>query len=521
MRIGVDVGGTNTDAVLMEGDRVVVAVKHPTTPDVTAGVVAALGEVLATTRADMGVDHPVPVDAVVIGTTHFTNAVIQAHGLTPTACVRLAAPATTALAPGVDWPRRLRKDVLASSHIVPGGFECDGRPIASLDVDGLRRLARQLANAGVGAVAVSAVHSHIDPSHELAAREILGEHIPGADVSLSHEFGRTGLLERENATILNASLRELARRTIDAFESAVRELGVEAPVFLSQNDGTVLSAATAAELPVATFASGPVNSMRGAALLSGLHDCMIVDIGGTTADVGALHQGFPREASMAVDIGGVRTNFRMPDVLSVGVGGGSVVRQDGDIVTVGPDSVGYRLTQDGLVFGGDTLTASDVAVAAGRTRLGRPAAVAPLARSLVEGAVREIDRAVGEAIDRMRTSPHPVPTVIVGGGSVLVGDDLPGVTDIVRPPHFGCANAVGAAIARVGADVERVVSMTDGSRDDIIAQCSDEAIQRCVSAGAFAPSVKIADVEEVGIAYVGGTVRLRVRAVGDLEVAQP
>ena len=87
--------------------------------------------------------------------------------------------------------------------------------------------------------------------------------------------------------------------------------------------------------PVATFASGPTNSMRGAAFLSGLDDCAVVDIGGTTADVGMLQHGFPREAAVAVDIGGVRTNFRMPDVLSLGIGGGSLVRADGE-PTVGP-----------------------------------------------------------------------------------------------------------------------------------------------------------------------------------------
>ena len=87
-----------------------------------------------------------------------------------------------------------------------------------------------------------------------------------------------------------------------------------------------MSADFAEQYPVLTFASGPTNSMRGAAFLSGLKDAMVVDIGGTTSDVGALTHGFPREASVAVDIGGVRTNFRMPDVYSFGLGGGSLVR---------------------------------------------------------------------------------------------------------------------------------------------------------------------------------------------------
>src|SRR5204862_571936 len=126
---------------------------------------------------------------------------------------------------------------------------------------------------------------------------------------------------------------------------------------------------------VSTFASGPTNSMRGAALLSGELDCAVVDIGGTTSDVGVLQCGFPREAAVAVDIGGVRTNFRMPDVLSIGLGGGSVVAGSDCAVTVGPTSVGYRLTEEALVFGGSTPTITDAAVAGRRAEIGDPAAL--------------------------------------------------------------------------------------------------------------------------------------------------
>lgn len=516
MRIGIDVGGTNTDAVLLDGDVVVGAVKQPTTADVTGGVVNALTTLLE--QVDPGAAPPV-IEAVMIGTTHFTNAVVEARRLTPTSCIRLAAPATTALPPGTDWPGHLREAAVFSSHVIGGGHECDGRPIAVLDTAALRTIATELADAGVGAIAVTGVHSYIDGSQERQAEEILREVLPDADITLSHMFGRSGLLERENATVLNASLRHLARHTIRSFEEAVSSLGIAAPLFLSQNDGTVMSARAATELPVATFASGPVNSMRGAALLSGLKDCMIVDIGGTTADVGALQRGFPREAAVAVDIGGVRTNFRMPDVLSVGLGGGSRVHFGDAGVTVGPDSVGFRLLEDGLVFGGRTLTASDIAVAANRAAFGDRDAVRHLTEEQIEAALNEIDRLVGAAIERMRTSPTELPTVVVGGGSVLVGAALPGAGDIVRPPHYGCANAVGAAIAQVGADIERVVSLDGRSRHEVIEQASAEAIERCVAAGARPASVEVVDVDEVPVAYVaGGTVRLRVRAIGDLEV---
>ena len=123
---------------------------------------------------------------------------------------------------------------------------------------------------------------------------MIAEELPGAAISLSHEIGRIGLLERENATIMNACLRELAAQIVDGLPRGARaSSGSTAPVFLSQNDGTLMAVDFAERYPVATFASGPTNSMRGAAFLSGLADCAVVDIGGTTSDVGMLAARLP------------------------------------------------------------------------------------------------------------------------------------------------------------------------------------------------------------------------------------
>ncbi len=219
---------------------------------------------------------------------------------------------------------------------------------------------------------MSAVFSPVNPDQEAKVAEILAEEIPGASISLSHEIGRIGLLERENAAAMNACLSQLAVRIVQSFRDALSGLGIKAPFYISQNDGTLMSADFVEKYPVLTFASGPTNSMRGAAFLSGLKDAVVVDIGGTTSDVGVLVNGFPREASVAVRIGGVRTNFRMPDVLSFGLGGGSHVKTDP--LQVGPQSVGYEITSRALVFGGSDLTTTDIAVAAGMARSATPAA---------------------------------------------------------------------------------------------------------------------------------------------------
>jgi N-methylhydantoinase A/oxoprolinase/acetone carboxylase beta subunit len=210
----------------------------------------------------------------------------------------------------------------------------------------------------------------------------------------------------------------------------------------------------------------------------------------------------------------------MPDVLSLGIGGGSLVRQDGE-VTVGPESVGFELTSRALVFGGDTLTASDLAVADGRASFGDPERVADLDRGVARAGLEWAERAIAEAVDRMKTSPDPIPVVLVGGGSVLLRDELEGASRVIRPEHFGVANAIGAAIAQVGGEVERVFSLDGMSRDEALDQAKAEATEKAVAAGAVASTVRIVDVEEVGLAYLpGNATRVKVKAVGDLELGR-
>lgn len=510
MRIGIDVGGTNTDAVLMNGHQVVAKIKTPTTADVTSGITTALQYLLDTSRINR-----TEITGVMIGTTHFTNAVVERRRLEPTAAVRVGLPATACLPPMVDWPADLRDTLGNHTFLVHGGNEFDGRKIAEIQPDEIRWVASEIGTRGLRSIAVSAVFSPVSNEMESRVAEIIREVLPEADISLSHEVGRMGLLERENATILNACLRTLARKTVDAFRKALSDLAIEAPLFITQNDGTLMSADFCAKYPVLTFSSGPTNSMRGAAFLSGLKEAIVVDIGGTTTDVGSLTHGFPREASVAVEIGGVRTNFRMPDVLSIGLGGGSLV--NGEPLTVGPRSVGYELTSRALVFGGDTLTTTDIAVAAGKAEIGDREKVAHLPADLVDAALNRIHQMVETAVDRMKLSAAPIPVVLVGGGSILVHRPIHGASEVLKPLHYEAANAVGAAIAQISGEVDRVFALEKLSRDEAVQQAKQEAMAMAVKAGADPSTVQVVDVEDVPLAYLpSNATRIRVKAVGDL-----
>ena len=509
MFIGVDVGGTNTDAVLMDGVELLAKAKLSTTPDVTEGIAAALTEVLAQRPSDG------TVDGVMVGTTHFTNALLESRQLTPTAVIRLCLPATTLLPPLVDWPGPLRDAIGGFTYMVPGGHEFDGREISSFDASKVADAAKEMLRQGVRAVAISGVFSPVNPAHEIEAAAVISRVAPGLKITLSHENGRIGLLERENAAALNACLGDVAARTIQGIQNAIRSLGLEAPLYMSQNDGTLMDAEFAARFPVLTISSGPTNSMRGAAFLSGVRDGIVVDVGGTSTDVGALVKGFPREAAVAVSIAGVRTNFRMPDVLSIPLGGGSVIQENP--LRIGPNSVGYRLTEEAIVFGGGTLTGTDIAVSAGLAQVGNPALVQGLASSLVEQASQEIQHRMETAIDQVKVSSTDVPVVLVGGGRILAGSSLSGASQVLRPEHGDVANAIGAAIAQVGGQVERVYSLESTSRQEALAEARAEAINKAVAAGAKRDTVEVVEIDEVPLTYLPSNATLvRVKAVGDL-----
>ncbi|WP_395817610.1 hydantoinase/oxoprolinase N-terminal domain-containing protein [Devosia sp.] len=513
IRIGIDVGGTNTDAVVMDGPTVIAGVKAATTGDVMSGVVNALKAVLEASKLEASA-----IDVVMIGTTHFTNAVVQRRDLAKTAAVRLGLPATASLPPMVDWPEDLKVAIGGVGYLAHGGNEFDGRVISPLDEAELLGIAEDIKSKGINTIAITSVFSPVTSDFEKQAGEIFAKALPGVHITLSSDIGRIGLLERENAAIMNACLRDLSKHVIEAFRKAITETGIKGRFYLTQNDGTLMDAEFAEKFPVLTFASGPTNSMRGAAFLSGVADAIVVDIGGTTSDVGSLHKGFPRQATVAVEVGGVRTNFRMPDVFSIGLGGGSHVVETDDAIKVGPTSVGYRIVTEALIFGGNTMTTSDVVVASGRYELGDSSKVAHLTREFIARTQAKIMSMLEDCVERSRLSPDPLPVIVVGGGSILVDGPIGGL-EVIKPNHFAVANAVGAAIAQVSGEVDRVYALAEIGRDQALADAKERAIEAAVAAGALRSSIEIVDVEDVPLAYLpGNATRVRVKAVGELHV---
>jgi len=510
IRMGVDVGGTNTDAVVMRGDSFLGGTKRPTTPDILTGVKAAMlgGLKQAGLRADQ-------LDAVMVGTTHFVNALVERRNLARTGLVRLCLPAGGAVHPFADWPDDLVAAIGGRFRLIHGGYEMDGREIAPLERKELLEAVDALTSEGCERIAISSVFAPVRDDMESESAAILAKERPNIDVTLSRDIGRMGLLERENATIINAALKGLAADVVAAFAKLASKLGLGCPLYFTRNDGTLIEAEQVKRLPVLTFACGPTNSMRGAAFLSGLKDALVVDIGGTTTDVGEVLSGFPRLAGTSVTIADVRTNFSMPDVTSLGLGGGSLVRT-ASAPSIGPQSVGHRLSHEACVFGGNTLTASDLAVAVGRASMGDH--VAPQIEN-TEALLALMDQMLGEAVARARTSDAALPVIAVGGGSVLMGNTVDGLK-VVRPDHHDLANAVGAAIAQVSGEATKVVKLLDGlDREAAIAKVTRAAREVAILRGADPATITTLSVSDTPLAYLpGDTLSIHVSLVGDLDL---
>ncbi len=528
--IGIDIGGTNTDAILLAGKQIIATIKTNTTPDITQGVAIAINHLLQTSHLTAG-----EIDVVVIGTTHFVNTVLQAKGLNEVLVIRLAKPATTVIEPLADWPANLQAAVGDNCEVIGGGYEYNGKEIAPLDCERLKELASLAQAKLIKAAAITGVFANVNPAQENAAYEILNNLLPEMQISLSHKIGGLNLLTRENATILNAALSVEFKKFYEGIKSAIIDAELsQAKIFFSSNDGTLEEPRDI--FPIATYGSGPSNSMRGAAALAEVTAAIVADIGGTSTDVGILKNSFPLEAGYEIKIGNaeenVTCNFSAPLTRSCALGGGSKILVDANNeIKVGPESVGYQLNKEAIIFGGKTLTVTDIAVAKGRLKLGNPAFLKTINPLIIDKADEFIHAKLIEMVDLIlpfAKSSHPLPLILVGGGAYLFDQQLllkflaGKIARIIVPEHAGNANALGAAIAKISACYSGVFQYSDTSdcagisREKAIEIAKQQAVKAALAKGADPHTVKLQEIEEMPINYLpGNQTRLRIKVIGE------
>jgi N-methylhydantoinase A/oxoprolinase/acetone carboxylase beta subunit len=194
-------------------------------------------------------------------------------------------------------------------------------------------------------------------------------------------------------------------------------------------------------------------------------------------------------------------------VKSIGLGGGSLVRRVGSNIQVGPESVGYKLPEEALVFGGTVPTATDYMVASSTNIvIGEPQNVrGKIPEKDLQDFRDEIKNMLEHIIDTMKTSQEDLPVLLVGGGAILAPDTLKGASRVIKPEWSGVANAIGAAMARVSAVIDTIKSTEKQTKKEILAEISKQVKQKTIDAGALPNSVQIVEVEDLPLQYVSRT----------------
>ncbi|TNC52489.1 hydantoinase/oxoprolinase family protein [Rubellimicrobium rubrum] len=314
--LGVDTGGTYTDAVLLDEDetRVLAKAKALTSrPDLSIGVGAAIDAVLA-----QGGVAPSEVAMVSLSTTLATNALVEGQG----GRVALIAIGFDEADLGRDGlPEALGGDPVIR---IAGGHDHAGGEAAALDLDALDEALRALPE-GLTGLAVAARFATRNPSHEARARD-RARRLTGLPVTCSHELSSgLGGPRRALTALLNARLVGLIDRLVAACEGHLRAIGVAAPLMVVRGDGALVAAAVAREKPIETILSGPAASVAGAAWLAREPLALVSDIGGTTTDICLLRDGRPTIDPEGARVGPWRTMVEAVAMRTWGLGGDSEV----------------------------------------------------------------------------------------------------------------------------------------------------------------------------------------------------
>lgn len=313
--LGVDTGGTYTDAVLLRGEEEVVAwAKALTTRhDLAEGIGAAVRAVLAQSAVD-----PARIGLASLSTTLATNALVEDQGAR-VALVAIGLDARDLERGGVT--AALRGDPVAS---LVGGHDHAGGEVAPLDLPGLDAFLRGL-DPGVTAVAVAARFATRNPAYEIAAAARVAE-VAGLPVTTSHELSaRLNGPKRALTAVLNARLVGMIDRLIGRARDVLSEIGIAAPLMVVRGDGALMSAAAARAHPIETILSGPAASVVGAHWLTGAETALVSDIGGTTTDIALIRGGRPAIDPDGARVGPFRTMVEAVAMRTTGLGGDSQV----------------------------------------------------------------------------------------------------------------------------------------------------------------------------------------------------
>jgi len=459
MILGIDIGGTHTDAVCLKGRSILATAKTPTGEDLVDSIMEVIGK--------LGIDHA-SLERVALSTTLSTNTIVEKK-YAPTGMIVSAGP-------GIDPSNYFLADTFIR---VEGAIDHRGREYMPIDRDEVQEAAKSLKTRGIRSLGIVSKFSVRNALHETSIADLVRDDF--TFLSMGHTLsGSLNFPRRLRTTYFNSAVMPVQQRFVRAVQEALNLLGIRAPLFFLKADGGTYASAAADRLPVETILSGPAASMMGALALNDRHTgaTIVLDVGGTTTDIGLLVNGVPILEPAGVEIGGVRTLVRGLKVISVGAGGDSCVQPGADALCVGPVRKGPP-----ACMGGTEPTPMDAFAMLGRFDLGDPeksaGALAPLAdqrgmdmeaccREIISVMVNNIRDNTLAFIDEVNSHPvytifemlhpdiiRPDQIILIGGPAMLLRPHIEeafGMKCIV-PEHFMVANALGAALAKTTAQI--------------------------------------------------------------------
>ncbi|HAU30335.1 TPA: hypothetical protein DCW54_01750 [Candidatus Dependentiae bacterium] len=496
IKIGIDVGGTNTDLAILTTDNTIL---YATKINAQNGVLSSIAEALTAAHNFLKpVSHE--LRGIFLGSTYATNALLQPERLERVGVIRIGSTMKDAVPPGYQFPPAL-KQVIIDTATIDGGHKIDGALLNPLNEAQATNALTQLLDAGMQSCAIIGTFAALYPEHEKAVARAIQTHAPHIPVTCSFHLGGTNFIERENSAICNAALIQTLTREFEDITTIMKSLGLTCPLFMIQNNGTTISMDEACRFPIKTIAAGPANSIMGAMLLSQIDTAIIIDIGGTSADIGFISDGYPQQSFAGSSIADVSLNIPMADTISIALGGGSIVTvtADGHPI-IGPQSVGKELPTKALSFGGSTLTLFDCAVAAGlvpELKSTTLTITSDTANQVLTHAAQRIARELKTA--RIR---RPNASIILVGGSTFLAPYLQALvpdTHIIVPSHAEVANAFGAACARISGTIDTTTSLLN--RESVLKSLEQDAMTKAVAAGARHETTSIINRQIIPYGY--------------------
>lgn len=494
MKIGIEIGGTFTDLILLRRDAAPVTIKVNSTPsDPSDGALHGLRRLLD--KAGLGLDA---VQEVLHGSTIATNSLIERKGAR-------AALLTTGGFEDVlligrqektrvyDQFYRRPPPLIPRERIlgIPERLDAGGDVVLPLDEAVLLACAREAVERhGATSLAIVFLHAYRNPVHERRARALIEAAFPELDVSLSSDIApEFREYERTSTTVINAYVRPVVRRYVTRMRQDLSSLGYERDLMIMQSNGGVLPAAVAARLPVRMVLSGPAAGVAGASFISrrcGVPNLLTIDIGGTSCDIALVAGGQPMMVAKGLAeyrIDGNPINIRMMDITTIGAGGGSIAwLDDGGMLRVGPQSAGAQPGPACYGRGGQDFTLTDALVMLGLMDPARfmggemridaalsARAAEPLAQRLGMGsvdlakavfriAIVNIAQAIRQTTVQRGRDPRDFAVLPYGGGGALFAAfvaEAMGIGRVVVPPNPGIFSAFGLTVSDIRLDFTR------------------------------------------------------------------